>query len=55
MVINGYGVLRMKVVRMVGNELAPLTPEQLTAFSAYMNLVSDAGTTIIPSTGPPIY
>ncbi|MCH4831220.1 hypothetical protein E5F92_000410 [Flavobacterium columnare] len=52
MVINGYGVLRMKVVRMVGNELAPLTPEQLTAFSAYMNLVSDAGTTIIPSTGP---
>ncbi|WP_163444427.1 hypothetical protein [Flavobacterium columnare] len=52
MVINGYGVLRMKVVRMVGNELAPLTPEQLTAFSAYMNLVSDAGTTVIPSTGP---
>ncbi|MCH4832887.1 hypothetical protein E5F92_009445 [Flavobacterium columnare] len=32
MVINGYGVLRMKVVRMVGNELAPLTPEQLTPF-----------------------
>lgn len=44
---NGYGVLRIKVVKLSGDEYAPLTIEELTGFKAYMNLVADAGTTIV--------
>ena len=51
-VLYGNGRLRMKVVRMVDNEYAPLTPEQLTAFTAYMNTVADAGTLVEPTTAP---
>lgn len=50
-IISGAGALRLKLVRNVSNELAPLLPEQLIAITEYMNLVSDAGTTVIPTTG----
>lgn len=50
-VLYGNGRLRMKVVRMVDGEYAPLTPEQLTAFDAYINTVSDAGTLVEPTSG----
>ena len=38
------GYLRIKVVKMVANNLAPLTPTELQAFGQYMNYVTDAGT-----------
>jgi len=50
--IKMQGYLRMKVVKRVGDELAPLAPAELNAFGAYMNYVSDAGTYVIPTTGP---
>lgn len=43
---NGYGIIRIKVVKKVDNELVPLTPEELAGFKAYMNIVGDAGTTV---------
>ena len=49
---NGYGTLRMKVVRTVAGEYAPLLPEQLTALNVYFNEhVADAGTLVFPTTG----
>lgn len=51
MIVSGHGVLRLKVVKHVGDELGPLDSTELTAFGQYMNLVSDAGTYVIPTTG----
>jgi hypothetical protein len=48
-IINGYGVLRVKVAKEVNDERVPLTNEELQAFSAYMNSVGDAGTVVIPT------
>jgi hypothetical protein len=49
---NGYGTLRLKVVRTVNGEYAPLTPEQVTALSDYFNKnVADAGTVVNVTTG----
>lgn len=50
-VISGAGALRIKAVRTVANELQPLTAPQLIALSEYMNLVSDAGTTVLCTSG----
>lgn len=41
------GFLRMKVVKMVANELAPLSPAELSSFGTYMNYVTDAGTYVV--------
>lgn len=49
--IKMQGYLRMKVVKRVGDELAPLAPAELLAFKSYMNYVADAGTYVIPTTG----
>lgn len=35
--------LRIKVAKLVNGELAPLTPQELDAFKAYMAIVKDAG------------
>lgn len=51
-VLYGNGRLRMKVVKLVNNEYAPLTSEELTAFAAYMNTVADAGTLVEPTSAP---
>ena len=48
--VKMQGYLRMKVVKRVGDELAPLAPQELTAFESYMNYVTDAGTYVIPTT-----
>ena len=48
--VKMQGYLRMKVVKRVGDELAPLEPAELTAFTSYMNYVTDAGTYVIPTT-----
>lgn len=49
---NGFGLLRMKVVRTVDGEYAPLLPEQMTALNVYFNEhVADAGTIVYPTTG----
>ena len=49
---NGYGTLRMKVVRNVGGEYAPLTNEQMTALHIYFNNhIADAGTLVNVTTG----
>lgn len=50
-VLYGNGRLRLKVVRILNNEYAPLTDDQLTAFTAYMNTVADAGTLVEPTSG----
>ena len=47
-ILSGAGVLRLKAVTSSGEgEWAPLSPQQLTALTDYMNDVSDAGTTVI--------
>jgi len=45
--VKMQGYLRMKVVKMVGSELAPLSIAELNAFTSYMNNVTDAGTYVI--------
>lgn len=49
---NGYGTLRLKVVRTVNGEYAPLTQQQLVALNIYFNEnVADAGTVVNATTG----
>lgn len=48
--VKMQGSLRLKVVKRLGNELAPLSPAELNAFESYMNSVTDAGTYVIPTT-----
>lgn len=48
--VKMQGYLRMKVVKRVGEELAPLSLTELNAFESYMNTVTDAGTYVIPTT-----
>lgn len=48
--VKMQGSLRLKVVKRVGGELAPLSPAELNAFESYMNSVTDAGTYVIPTT-----
>ncbi|MPT35741.1 MAG: hypothetical protein E2604_11825 [Flavobacterium sp.] len=49
---NGYGTLRLKVVRLVDGEYSPLTPEQVTALDVYFNQnIADAGTLVKITTG----
>ena len=49
---SGYGTLRLKVVRTVNGEYAPLTSQQLTALNVYFNEhVVDAGTLVFPTSG----
>jgi len=49
---NGYGTLRLKVVRTVGGEYAPVLPEHLTALDIYFNHhIADAGTVVNVTTG----
>lgn len=48
-IINGRGVLRVKVAKDAGGELVPMTTQELTVFKHYMNRVADAGTTVIPT------
>ncbi len=49
--VKMQGYLRMKVVKSVSNELAPLSQSELTSFSSYINYVTDAGTYVIPTSG----
>ncbi len=51
-ILSGAGALRLKAVTTIANEYAPLDNLQKDALSEYMNLVSDAGTTVIVTTGP---
>ncbi len=46
-VINGHGVLRCKTARVVGEDLAPLTPEQLEGFDYYMNRKTAFGVRVV--------
>jgi hypothetical protein len=49
---NGYGTLRMKVVRLVGGEYAPVLPQHLIALNTYFNShIADAGTVVTVTTG----
>ncbi|AMA48998.1 hypothetical protein [Flavobacterium covae] len=49
---NGYGTLRLKVVRTVNGEYAPLLPEQINALDIYFNKnVADAGTVVNVTSG----
>jgi hypothetical protein len=49
---NGYGTLRLKVVRNVGGEYAPVLPQHLTALDIYFNHhIADAGTVVNVTTG----
>lgn len=49
---NGYGTLRLKVVRNVGGEYAPVLPDHLTALDIYFNHhIADAGTVVNVTTG----
>jgi len=49
---NGYGTLRLKVVRTVGGEYAPVLSEHLTALNVYFNNhIADAGTVVNVTTG----
>jgi len=49
---NGYGTLRLKVVRTVDGEYAPVLPEHLSALDVYFNEhVADAGTVVNVTTG----
>jgi hypothetical protein len=50
-VLNGNGRLRIKLVKMVNDEYAPLMPDELTAIGTYFDRVSDAGTNVVPTTG----
>lgn len=47
------GLVRIKVARISGAALAALTSLQLTAFSAYMNRIKDAGVRLQLTSGPP--
>ncbi|WP_059051250.1 hypothetical protein [Myroides odoratimimus] len=47
--VSGRGVLRIKVVKKEGVNMIPLIPVELQAFTAYMNLVADAGTYVQPT------
>lgn len=51
LVQNGYGIVRIKAVKKVNDELAPLTEDEITAFRAYWDVVADAGTTVVATTG----
>jgi len=42
-VVNNQNVLRIKVATNIDGDLGPLSADQLTAFSAYMQRVKDAG------------
>lgn len=46
-------LVRIKVARLTGGVLAPLLPLQLTAFSAYITRVKDAGVRIQVTSGNP--
>jgi NADH:ubiquinone oxidoreductase subunit 5 (subunit L)/multisubunit Na+/H+ antiporter MnhA subunit len=49
---NGYGTLRIKVVRTVSTEYAPVTTQHLFALNNYFNNhVADAGTIVLCTTG----
>jgi hypothetical protein len=49
---NGYGTLRIKVVRTIGGEYSAVLPEHLAALDVYFNNhVADAGTIVIVTTG----
>ncbi len=49
---NGYGTLRIKVVRTINNAYAPVLTEHITALNAYFNQhVADAGTVVVCTTG----
>ena len=44
--------LRIKAATLSGSTLVPLSADQLTAFTAYMNLVKDAGVRLTVTSGP---
>lgn len=46
-VVNNRNVLRIKVATTINGDLGPLSPDQLTAFSAYMARVKDAGVHLV--------
>lgn len=47
------GLIRIKVAKLSGGVLVPLVPGELTAFSAYMNRIKDAGVRLqLTSTAP---
>ena len=46
-------LVRIKVATLSGGVLAPLTGSQLTAFTAYMSAVKDAGVRLQLTSGPP--
>lgn len=49
---SGYGTLRMKVVRTVNGEYAPVLPQHLIALNTYFNShIADAGTVVTVTTG----
>lgn len=49
---SGYGTLRMKVVRTVNGEYAPVLPQHLVALNTYFNShIADAGTLVTVTTG----
>lgn len=49
---SGYGTLRMKVVRTVNGEYAPVLPQHLIALNTYFNShIADAGTLVTVTTG----
>jgi hypothetical protein len=49
---SGYGTLRMKVVRTVNGEYAPVLPAHLIALNTYFNShIADAGTLVTVTTG----
>lgn len=52
-IANGKGFLELKVAKLVGGVLQPLTEQELEAFSSYMFNVSDAGTYIVFVSLPP--
>lgn len=45
-------LLRIKVAKLTGSALAPLSGPELTAFSAYMNRIKDAGVRLQLTSGP---
>lgn len=52
-VVKQRGRLRIKVARLVNGDLAPLTVEQLQAFTEYMERVTDAGVDMLIESLPP--
>ena len=50
-ILSGAGAIRLKAVKKVGNDLQKLSDQELFAFNEYMNYITDAGTTIISSSG----